>query len=774
MSSALDSPQSSNSNEALPKLKFRIRWRLMLIGLGLLAFGLALPSALNLYYSSSYSQIRDSRQISASRLNKPNSLKLSFRKKPKVEAKEFTEPNDFENTSYAVSKNPADIIPVSAFDSNRPEISKASKILPSELQNSAQTPLTIVLSRNVVRARCPSDSKPYKMSCGNTRVIVGVKGGQPPYRYSVSGGRLAGQGKHRNIWDLGDAQPGNYLITVESGNEVTRKDIRVEKCVCAAAFPTPTQTTSPTPTATPVITPTATITNNINIGTLRTPTPSPTTGTMNANLPVNGTPSNSNANNVNSDADKIGFTYPSRFLKDTEYTVCLNLQPEHSDANLCENTDSNNPVVTGGAVVQSITKPGFEAFVTAQLINGDGVQILGKPEETRLPYDRQSGAFPVWKWKLKLSDPGENSDAVEIRFNCDVEWVSKENRDVVEKQEKYWTSEALESRVGLPLTSKIFTYLSTLTGGLAFIFSVAPALGIKKENIIIPPISGQTLEDEVHCTLYAPAKARAGASFVIQIFAHLIEQAEGLEELAKALDAEAKKHVAEKLKRKIKRGSTLTFKLALPGLEADETEESAAWEGEPVEIQFIVSVPDNHASGNRFGKVSVYENNEKIGTITFRIEILARDAQPTAIQASDAASALAQMSRKESAFVSYASEDKAEVYNFLRLLDSVGVMYHVDIINIAPGDRWEQKLYEFIDSDDIFLLFWSTAASRSEWVVKEVERAHAKAGKERKNPPKIVIFHLETPPQAEIPEWLSDIHYDRKWSQFSENARRQN
>ncbi|HEX8734646.1 MAG TPA: TIR domain-containing protein [Pyrinomonadaceae bacterium] len=770
----------------------------MLTGLGLLAFGLALHFALNYYYSSSYSQVSDSKTISGSRFNKTNSLKLRF-KKPEAAAGELTQPGDFEQISYDVSANPAETTPASASESSYPKASKTSTASPNSAQAS-QIQLEITLGTSVVRTQCPSGSRTYETNCGNTRVTVTTRGGRPPYTYRVSGGRILGQGQSQTTWDLSSAQPGNYLITVVSGNAITRKAIRVESCKCVAPTPLPTQkptqkptpiqtqtppaSPTPKPSVTPVQTPTREASPTPVIIT-PTPTVSPTkTGTANTVTPTNGTPGNiithnSNAIGSNGDADKIGYTYPSRFIKDTEYTVCLSLQPERSEINLCENKDSNTPVVTGAARVEPVTKPGYDAFVTAELLAGDGLQVVAKPEEMRLPYDRQAGTFPQWKWKLKLSDAGENSEMVEIQFNCDVEWISKENSAVSEKQAKYWTSDALESRVGLPLSSKIFTYLSTITGGLAFIFSVVPVWSGKKEPIrkaerVFPPISGQISEDEVHCTLYAPPEARAGESFVIQIFAHLIEQAEGLEEMAKALDEAARKHVAEKLKRKIKRGSTLAFKLTMPGLEASETEESAAWEGEPLEIQFIVSVPDNHLSGKRFGKVSVYENNEKIGTITFRIEILAREERQASAPPSEAALTPVPMSRKESAFVSYASEDKAEVYNFLRLLDTVGVMYHVDIVNIAPGDRWEQKLYEFIDADDVFLLFWSKAASRSEWVIKEAERAHLKTGSERKNPPKIVIFHLESPPEAEIPEWLRDIHYDRKWTQLSENARRQN
>ena len=53
---------------------------------------------------------------------------------------------------------------------------------------------------------------------------------------------------------------------------------------------------------------------------------------------------------------------------------------------------------------------------------------------------------------------------------------------------------------------------------------------------------------------------------------------------------------------------------------------------------------------------------------------------------------------------------------------------------IRTGDGWRQKLYEFIDKDDTFLLFWSEGAKKSEEVLKEAQRANKRTGKNRKNP----------------------------------------
>src|SRR5215213_241423 len=273
MSSALDSPQGSNSNETLPKLKFRIRWRLMLAGFCLLALGLALHFALNYYYSSSYSQVSDSKSISGSHHNKTNSLKLRFRKKPEAEAKELSQPDDFEKTSYAASAGRADTISPSALESNYPEASKTSTALPNS-SRASQIQLEMTLSASVVRTQCPSGSRPLGMKCGNTQVTVSTKGGRPPYRYSVSGGHILGQGQSQTTWDLSDAQPGNYSITVVGSNGGTKKGLRVETCKCISLTPTPKPTASITPSPTPK--PTQNPPNTPTPKPSATPVPTPT------------------------------------------------------------------------------------------------------------------------------------------------------------------------------------------------------------------------------------------------------------------------------------------------------------------------------------------------------------------------------------------------------------------------------------------------------------------------------------------------------------------
>jgi len=84
------------------------------------------------------------------------------------------------------------------------------------------------------------------------------------------------------------------------------------------------------------------------------------------------------------------------------------------------------------------------------------------------------------------------------------------------------------------------------------------------------------------------------------------------------------------------------------------------------------------------------------------------------------------------------------------------------VLNLEPGDRWEQELYRNIDECDLFLLFWSTAAKESKWVLQEVLYALERQGKDGLNPPEIIPVIIEGPPLVSPPDELQHLHFNDK------------
>jgi hypothetical protein len=117
--------------------------------------------------------------------------------------------------------------------------------------------------------------------------------------------------------------------------------------------------------------------------------------------------------------------------------------------------------------------------------------------------------------------------------------------------------------------------------------------------------------------------------------------------------------------------------------------------------------------------------------------------------------------RYTQAFVSYASQDRPKVLPRVQMLGTVGIHFFQDVLDLDPGDRWEQKLYTHIDRCDLFLLFWSRAASQSEWVLREVRYALS-----RRSPPEIRPVIIEGPPIVPPPPELAHLHFNDRLIYF--------
>ena len=97
----------------------------------------------------------------------------------------------------------------------------------------------------------------------------------------------------------------------------------------------------------------------------------------------------------------------------------------------------------------------------------------------------------------------------------------------------------------------------------------------------------------------------------------------------------------------------------------------------------------------------------------------------------------------------------------MRLLPAVGMKFFQDVLELEPGDRWQDELWCHIDESDVMFLFWSTAARDSEWVEKEWRYAL-----EHKGDGYIRPIIIEGPPPVPPPPELSHLHFDDRVAYF--------
>jgi type VI secretion system protein ImpC len=271
-----------------------------------------------------------------------------------------------------------------------------------------------------------------------------------------------------------------------------------------------------------------------------------------------------------------------------------------------------------------------------------------------------------------------------------------------------------------------------------------------------------TLGDPVDCTVFAPPEASPGAALLVQVFAHIPEQASQVEALARQFDEESQRRAFKSLETQVVRGSRLWFHLVMPGLVIDDPIQVMTWTGRPESVQFGVGVPRAQRPGNVIGTVTVSLDSIPIGHIKFKLRVIETSRTPS----TDAEPTGADAHRYQLAFISYASADRPKVLMRVQMLAAVGIRYFQDLLDLDPGDRWERELYRHVDECDLFLLFWSSFAKQSEWVLKEVKYALSRKADGEFLPPEIRPVIIEGPPIVPPPDELSHLHFNDRLLYF--------
>jgi hypothetical protein len=185
------------------------------------------------------------------------------------------------------------------------------------------------------------------------------------------------------------------------------------------------------------------------------------------------------------------------------------------------------------------------------------------------------------------------------------------------------------------------------------------------------------------------------------------------------------------------------------------------WLGVAQAVQFVVQVPPTFEPRAVIGTARVHLDGVPIGAINFRLVVTPQAARASLAPNRDEAIERTGSSARfyKQAFVSYATADRSEVIKRVQMLARVGIPFFQEVLDLEPGQRWERELYRNIAASDLFLLFWSHAASESKWVLREVEYAITCKGDDEESPPDIVPVVIEGPSFAQPPEVLRDYHF---------------
>jgi hypothetical protein len=273
--------------------------------------------------------------------------------------------------------------------------------------------------------------------------------------------------------------------------------------------------------------------------------------------------------------------------------------------------------------------------------------------------------------------------------------------------------------------------------------------------------------DWVETTVFGPRKVAQGRHFLLQAFTHTPDQAAEAQRLAIQFDPEATEKFGNRtLGVKLLPGMRLTFTLVLPGgLSVIEPVQEMVWTRKTEGIAFGVEVSLDRRVGSVIGTVTVAVDSVPVGRLTIRLEIKpSGQAKSAKMDALDGVTTDAR--RYERSFISYASQDRNKVLERVQVLDAAHIPYFQDLLHLDPGERWARELYRQIDRCDLFLLFWSSHAKASEWVMKEVNYAITLQAGDPDAPPDIHPIIIEGPPPVPPPPELAHLHFNDRLIYF--------
>lgn len=258
--------------------------------------------------------------------------------------------------------------------------------------------------------------------------------------------------------------------------------------------------------------------------------------------------------------------------------------------------------------------------------------------------------------------------------------------------------------------------------------------------------------DATDCAIVAPPATPVGRPIALSVVVLRPEQGVRPKEGDASAAVGGLRRTFRRLEIDVERGAEMRFRLELPGLGITSRSESLIWQGAPAVVRFDLSVPLDVPPGALHGVVFADLDTVPVGLIKFTLDVVAAGAWPSE---PEPRGDFAYPFRR--AFISYAPSDRPEVLKRAQMLAPLGIDFYRDVFNREPGERWEDRFRRYVDECDLFLLFWSRAARRSETVLKEVQYARERRKSDMFGRPEIRPVHLESPPLLDAPPEISEL-----------------
>lgn len=254
-----------------------------------------------------------------------------------------------------------------------------------------------------------------------------------------------------------------------------------------------------------------------------------------------------------------------------------------------------------------------------------------------------------------------------------------------------------------------------------------------------------TIRTDINACVYAPAEVRPRKSFIIRVYMYRHEELNLVDAKIKDIDPRAVKKEYKPLDLPVKEGDKLTIQLNLSeGVRCVDTLKSIIWHNHYTDCSFMAKLINENQDSIE-GTVRVFINDVPAGEMLFTVDVV--DSEPKELYTK------VESRRFSKIFISYAHQDENQVRGIAEGCRMLGTDYFFDRHSLHAGDVFKEKIFDYINKADLFVLCWSRNAAASEWV--QIEREHAlfliKEGKSNMS-----IYPLSIRPEAPLPIDMSD------------------
>jgi hypothetical protein len=256
--------------------------------------------------------------------------------------------------------------------------------------------------------------------------------------------------------------------------------------------------------------------------------------------------------------------------------------------------------------------------------------------------------------------------------------------------------------------------------------------------------------DRVCFTVTSRPVVRPGSSFTIDVWTHADRQQEAIFRRSQIEFGGSEIQILKsKGPVRLIPGTTVAVRLTLDPLIVEDADDTLEWSGDLANSCFRVKVPEGAAEGTLSGLATLHVKGDQIAKVPFVIEVGQRPAPP--------GPALPVLEKKRRVFVSYASDDRDEVLHRIQGMQKAAphLDFFLDVLSLRSGQDWEDQLRTLIPTFDVFYLFWSANARKSEWVEKEWRCALQTRGLDFIDP-----IPLVSPEEVLPPPELASKHFN--------------